>query len=136
MLRHQKISYQKVFSNHCQLGEKAFVGLSSLRPPSDCSIPKNKSSEEGGEYAHVGVGVVHNKVKTALMSHFNFLNLMNQMITIKYVKSAILYYKVKECFLYLTREILRMAILMRLLTEFGSNMCVWGCFAWLSYKQS
>ena len=112
------------------------MGLSSLRPPPDCSIPKNKSSEEGGEYAHVGVGVVHNKVKTALMSHFNFLNLMNQMITIKYVKSAILYYKVKECFLYLTREILRMAILMRLLTEFGSNMCVGGCFAWLSYKQS
>ena len=100
------------------------MGLSSLRPPPDCSIPKNKSSEEGGEYAHVGVGVVHNKVKTALMSHFNFLNLMNQMITIKYVKSAILYYKVKECFLYLTREILRMAILMRLFTEFASNMCV------------
>ena len=102
------------------------MGLSSLRPPPDCSIPKNKSSEEGGEYAHVGVGVVHNKVKTVLMLHFNFLKLMNQMITIKYVKSAILYYKVKECFLYLTREILRMAILMRLLTEFGSNMCVCG----------
>ena len=34
------------------------------------------------------------------------------------------------------REILKMAILMRLFTEFGSNVCVGGCFAWLSYKQS
>ena len=64
------MSYQKVFTNQYQLGEKAFVGLSSLRPPSDCSIPKNKSSEEGGEYAHVGV--VHNKVKASLMSHLIF----------------------------------------------------------------
>ena len=92
------------------------------------TIPKNKSSEEGGEYAHVGVGVVHNKVKTVLMSHFNFLNLMNQIITIRGVRSAISYYKVKECFLYLTREILRMAILMQYLTEFGSNVCVGGLF--------
>ena len=94
MSRHQKMSYQKVFTNQYQLGEKAFVGLSSLRPPSDCSIPKNKSSEEGGEYAHVGVGVVHNEVKTALpWCRISIFKTQWIELSLGGVRGAIFYYK-------------------------------------------